>query len=254
MNRNNIESFLETVAGYSGGLREGNALAASLQRHEDNMVVWIISLAAGAVIALPPLWSFISDGQSIPRWTLGLSLGPFVLATLAGIAYRLILAKIMEADRLFAFDKIHALEALRFRGFKGAEGINQLLQEVQAIMDDKPDSIARLKRTLDEFQRYGRWLCYWPYILFGVGVIGVAAIIVAGRSPGSSSTAPAWWFQFSGLGLNFLGALGVVSAQRTAPHGVQGNTVLLRSRELWWAGLILLVAGFALQVVALFIP
>ena len=57
---------------------------------------------------------------------------------------------------------------------------------------------------------------------------------------------------FFGLALGFLGALFIVVSQRTAEP--QGDTVLLRSRALWIAGLVLLVAGFFLQGGAFFIP
>lgn len=181
MSEETSERFLKTVAGYVKAFREGRELAHSLQRHEDVMIVWIIGLATGAVIALPALLNYIIDPKSISRLTLSLLLGPFVLAVIAGIAYRLVLANIMEADALFAFKKIHALESLRFSQFEATQKLDEPIKEVLAIMDDKPDTLARLKMNLDKYQRCGNRLRYWAYILFGIGVFGAATIAIFAR-------------------------------------------------------------------------
>lgn len=178
MSEERVEQLLRTVHGYAGGLREARALIDSRQQHEDKMVVWIIGLAAGAVIGL---LAYIIDVKSAARWALALSLGPFVLAVVAGVAYRLVLAEVMEKDMLYAFKKIGALEALKFKALKGAEGLDQLGQEVFAIMDDKPGTLPQLKCNLDKFQRCANRLRLWPYALFAVGVVIVPVIAVCLR-------------------------------------------------------------------------
>ncbi len=178
MNGKKLEQFLESVAGCVKAVREGREIIHSLQRHEDSMIVWIIGLATGAVIALSALLNYVIDPKSISRLTLSLLLGPFVLAVIAGIIYRLVLANIMEADALFAFKKIHSLESLKFRQFEPTEKLDEPIKEVLAIMDDKPDTLARLKMNLDNYQQYGNRLRYWPYTLFGIGVVGAAIIAI----------------------------------------------------------------------------
>ncbi|KRT70500.1 MAG: hypothetical protein XU15_C0004G0076 [candidate division NC10 bacterium CSP1-5] len=178
MSEDRVEKFLTTAEAYSRALREGWEHIGSLQQHEDKMVVWIIGLAAGAVIAL---LAYIIDVNRTPQWALLLSLGPFVLAVVAGVAYRLVLAEVMERDMLFAAKKVHALEALKFRTFEGAEGSDQLAREVLAIMDDKPDTLAKLKYRLDRIQRVANRLRFMPYTLFALGVVIAPVISVCLR-------------------------------------------------------------------------
>ncbi len=168
MSEERVEQMLRTVDGIARGLREGRALMGSLQHHEDNMVVWIIGLSAGAVIGL---LAYIIDVKSAPQWALVLSLGPFVLAVVAGVAYRLVLAEVMEKDVLFAFKKVHSLEALKFRTFEGAQGLDQVGGEVLEILDNKGDTLADLKCDLDKVQGWANGLRILPYILFALGVV-----------------------------------------------------------------------------------
>ncbi len=175
MNEDRVEKFLRTAEAYAGALREGWAHIGLLQQHEDKMVVWIIGLAAGAVIAL---LAYVIDVKSAPEWALALLLGPFVLAVVAGVAYRLVLAVVMERDLLFALKKVHALEALKFRTFEGGQGLDHLGREVLAIMDDKPDTLAKLKCRLDRIQRVANRLRFLPYTLFALGVVIAPVIAV----------------------------------------------------------------------------
>lgn len=180
-NEDRVDRLLETVSDYARGLREGLTLADSLQRHEDSIVVWIIGLAAGAVIALPAGLSYVVQTKHFPRWALALSILPFVLAVLAGVAHRLILAAMMEKDKLYAFAKIHSLEVLRFGRFAGEQGAKKLVEEVLGIMDDKPNDIAQLKIGRDRLQWWANRLLYCPPILFGLGVLVVAFIVISLR-------------------------------------------------------------------------
>jgi len=69
----------------------------------------------------------------------------------------------------------------------------------------------------------------------------------------------AWWLQFYGLVAGFSGALLLVVAQGPGERGSgferRGGSVaeflVLRYPRTWWAGLMLLCAGFALQLGAL---
>lgn len=69
----------------------------------------------------------------------------------------------------------------------------------------------------------------------------------------------AWGLQFSGLVAGFVGALLLVVAQGPGERGSgferkRGRVaafLVLRYPRIWWAGLILLCAGFALQLGAL---
>ena len=178
MSEDRVEKFLRTAEAYAGALREGSAHIGLLQQHEDKMVVWIIGLAAGAVIAL---LAYIIDVKSAGQWALALLLGPFVLAVVAGVAYRLVLAEVIERNMLFALGKIHAIEALKFRTFEGVQGLDHLGQEVLAIMDDKPDTLAKLKCRLDRIQLVANRLRFLPYTLFAVGVVITPFIAVCLR-------------------------------------------------------------------------
>jgi hypothetical protein len=177
-NEDRINRLLETISEYARGLREGHALADSLQRHEDSIAVWIIGLAAGAIIALPAGLSYVVQIKHIPRWALALSILPFVLAVLTGVGHRLILAAMMEKDKLYAFAKIHALEVLRFRRFAGEPGVKKLVEEVLGIMDNKPNDIAELKIGLDGLRWWAIRLMYCSPILFGLGIVIVAFIVI----------------------------------------------------------------------------
>lgn len=254
MNGNNIGELLEAVAGYTRGLREGAALARSSQRHADNMVLWIISLSSGAVIALPATLSFFLSLKTLPGWVLGLLLGPFVLAVLVGIAFRLFLAKLMSADDKYSFAMIHALEALKLRGFEGQDGLEQLRQEVLAIVERRDADIARLKADVDRLDRSWGWLAYWPYIFFAVGVVGAATSAVGAPSGTSVTAGRGQWCLLIGLLLGLAGTLAVAWAQRPAANGVHGTIVFLQNRWLLHTGLIVLASGFAMQIVALWIP
>ena len=170
-----VEKFLRTAEAYAGALREDWAHIGLLQQHEDKMVVWIIGLAAGAVIAL---LAYIIDVKSATEWSLSLLLGPFVLAVVTGVAYRLVLVEVMERDMLFALKKVHALEVLKFRTFEGTQELDHLGQEVLAIMDDKPDTLAKLKCRLDRIQRVANRLRFLPYTLFALGVVIAPVIAV----------------------------------------------------------------------------
>lgn len=176
MNGERIEQFLETVTGYVEGLRDARAISESLWRHEDNMVVWIIGLAAGAVITVPPLLSQLINVQHLPRWALGLSLAPFVLAIPTGIVYRLVLAGHMKKNALFGFKKIHALEALRFRRFEAGQGLKQLGEKALAIVNDEPESIQGLKQAVEKSRPHVSRLKCGLYSLFLLGVLGVAIV------------------------------------------------------------------------------
>ena len=178
MSEARIERFLRTAEAYAGSLREGRAQIGLLQQHEDKMVVWIIGLSAGTVIAL---LAYVIDVKSADQWALALLLGPFVLAVVAGVAYRLVLTEVVERDMLFALRKVHALESLKLRTFEGAQGLDQLGGEILAIMDDKPDSLAKLKCRLDRIQLVANRLRFLPYTLFAVGVVITPFIAVCLR-------------------------------------------------------------------------
>ena len=175
MSEEKVEEFLKTADAFARVLREGREHIGSLQQHEDKMVVWIIGLAAGAVIAL---LAYVIDVKSAPQWALLLSLVPFVLAVVAGVAYRLVVKEVMERDILFGMMKVVAFEALRLKTFEGAQGSYQLGREVLEIMDDKPDNLAKLKCRLDRMQRVANLLRFWPYSLFAVGVVVAPFIAV----------------------------------------------------------------------------
>jgi hypothetical protein len=170
--------LLEIIADYCQALREAHSHADALLRHEDSMAVWISGLAAGAVVALPAALSQILDVKHLLWWGLALSFLPFVLATLTGIAYRLSLAEIMEKDKLFAVAKIHDVEMLRFRELSEESDFKILEQEFFSIMDDKPADLAKLDDKVKKLQKFANYLRFFPYILFGLGVIGVAIIAI----------------------------------------------------------------------------
>lgn len=170
--------LLEIIADYCQALREGHSHADAIVRHEDNMAGWIIGLAAGAVVALPAALGQILDVKHLPWWGLALSFLPFILAALTGIAHRLILAEIMEKDKLFAFAKIHDVEMLRFRKPSEESDFKILEQEFFSIMDDKPANLAELDDKVKKLQKCANRLRLFPYILFWLGVIGVAIIAI----------------------------------------------------------------------------
>jgi hypothetical protein len=72
----------------------------------------------------------------------------------------------------------------------------------------------------------------------------------------------AWWLQFFGLVAGFAGAVLLVVAQQPGERGSgfereDGSVaefVALRYPRTWWAGLVLLCVGFAIQALALFRP
>jgi len=169
-----VKLFLDTLDGYAKGLREGMALADASQRHEDNMAVWIIGLATGAVIAIPSLLS-----QVVPQWGIGVSIVPFVLAILLGIVHRLLLAELMTHDDYFGLYKIHKVEALRLRDFEGEAGADLARIELLNIMDDKSGELGERKQTVDNLNWWIRWIRFLPYSLFGFGVLVTAIITVS---------------------------------------------------------------------------
>ncbi len=167
-----VKLFLDTLEGYAKGLREAMALTDASQHHEDNMAVWIIGLATGAVIAIP---SF----QVVPKWGIGVSIVPFVLAILSGIVHRLLLAELMTHDDYFGVYKIHKVEALRLRNFEGEGGADPARVELLNIMDNKSGQLGKMKQTVDNLDWWIRWIRFIPYILFGFGVIVTAIITVS---------------------------------------------------------------------------
>ena len=169
-----VKLFLDTLEGYAKGLREGIALADASQRHEDNMVVWIIALATGAVIAIPSLLS-----QVVPQWGIGVSIAPFVLAILLGIVHRLLLAELMTHDDYFGLDKIHKVEVLRLRNFGSKEDTDAARIDLLNIMDNKPEGLAKRKQTVEDLDWWIKRLRFLPYGLFGFGVIVTAIIAVS---------------------------------------------------------------------------
>ena len=169
-----VKLFLDTLDGYVKGLREAMAVADASQRHEDNMVVWIIGLATGAVIAIPSLLS-----QVVPQWGIGISIAPFVLAILLAIVHRLLLAELMTHDDYFGFDKIHKVEVLRFRDFGHEGGADPAREELLSIMGNEPEGLAKRKQTVDNLAWWVQRLRFFPYILFGFGVIVTAIITVS---------------------------------------------------------------------------
>ena len=169
-----VKLFLDTLDGYAKGLREGMALADASQRHEDNMAIWIIGLATGAVIAIP---SFLS--QVVPQWGIGVSIVPFVLAILLGIVHRLLLAELMIHDDYFGLDKIHKVEVLRLRDFGREGGADPAREELLSIMGNEPEGLAKRKQTVDNLAWWIQGFRFFPYILFGFGVIVTAIITVS---------------------------------------------------------------------------
>ena len=174
MIRPDVELFLDTLDAVVKGLREAMVLCDTSQHHEDNMVVWIIGLATGAVIAIPSLLS-----QVVPQWGIGASIVPFVLAILSGIAHRLLLAELMTYDDYFGFDKIHKVEVLRLRDFGSKEDTDAARIDLLNIMDNKPEGLAKRKQTVDDLDWWIKRLRFLPYILFGLGVLVTAIIAVS---------------------------------------------------------------------------
>jgi len=70
----------------------------------------------------------------------------------------------------------------------------------------------------------------------------------------------AWWLQAGGLTSGFVGALLLVVSQQAVPGDTAGQQagssfmpfVVVRHRRAWWVGLVVLCAGFLLQLLALF--
>lgn len=175
-----IERFLNTADGYVRSLREGMALADASQRHEDNMAVWIIGLATGALIAIPSLLS-----QVVPQWGIGVSIVPFIFAIILGIVYRLLLAELMTHDDYFGFLKIHKVEALKLSEFDDEKGVDEALKELLNILNDKGGELGKRKQTVDNLNWWIRWMRFLPYGLFGLGVV-VTAIIAVFYSKGGA--------------------------------------------------------------------
>lgn len=169
-----VKLLLDTLDAHLRGLREAMVLCDASQRHEDNMVVWIIGLATGAVIAIPSLM-----GQVVPRWAIAVSIAPFVLAVLSGVVHRLLLAALMTHDDYFGLDKILKVEALRLRAFGSKEDTDAARIELLSIMDSKPPGLAKRKQTVDVLNWWTKRLSFLPYILFGIGVLVTAIIAVS---------------------------------------------------------------------------
>ncbi len=178
MSGNNVEKFWQKVAYYTEGIRDGSKRANVLQRHDDAMAVWIIGLAAAAVIAVPAVLNYIVDIKTLSRWMLAFSLGPFALAVLIGIRYRWILAELMDADQKFAFLKIQILETFKLNKFDDVKKLDRLENEFEDILDDKVYGLPDERKNTVKWQRRAKRLRRWMYILFGVGVVITALIAI----------------------------------------------------------------------------
>lgn len=171
-----IKLFVGLADAYVRALREGMSHVDSLQRHEDNMLVWIIGLATGAVITVPAVLNRAANLPPLPPWMIGLSVGLYAFAILFGVAYRLLLAELMTHDNYFGVGRIHAVEALKFKRFEKVSDVDQARVDFLAIMNNKTDHIAKLKEKADRLSNYATRLRYFPYILFALGSVGTTII------------------------------------------------------------------------------
>jgi hypothetical protein len=137
MDEEKMKRALDTVDCLARNLREGWKTVADQQRHQDSMVVWIVGLASAAVVGLPPMYNYVQDLKSAPRWVLAFPIVFFVLAVLSGIVVRLLLEKLMQDDALAASMKIVGWEALRFKHSEDEEGRKRLLNEALEILEDR---------------------------------------------------------------------------------------------------------------------
>ncbi len=85
----------------------------------------------------------------------------------------------MTHDDYFGFDKIHKVEVLRFRDFGHEGGADPAREELLSIMGNEPEGLAKRKQTVDNLAWWVQRLRFFPYILFGFGVIVTAIITVS---------------------------------------------------------------------------
>ena len=178
MDEDKMKRALDTVDSLAGSMREGLKTVADQQRHQDSMVVWIVGLASAAVVSLPPMYNYVLDLRSAPRWVLGIPIGFFVLAVLSGVVVRLLLEKLMQEDALAAYMKVIGWESLRFKHPEDEEGRKRLLKDAREILEDRDPNISKQKEKVAKISRWMKWLERLPFVFFALGVFFAATFVI----------------------------------------------------------------------------
>jgi hypothetical protein len=178
MDEEKMKRAMETVDCLSRSMRDGWKTAADQQRHQDSMVVWIVGLASAAVVSLPPMYNYVQDMKSAPRWVLGIPIGFFVLTVILGIVVRLRLERLIQEDGILATMKIVGWETLRFKHSEGEEGRKDVLRDAQAILDDRDPGISTQKQKLAKISRSLDRLERLPFVFFALGVLSAALFAI----------------------------------------------------------------------------
>ncbi|MCX5733261.1 MAG: hypothetical protein NTW68_02900 [candidate division NC10 bacterium] len=189
MDEARIKRALDMIDSMARGVTEGQKATGNQQQHRDSMVVWIVGLAAAAVVGLPPMYNYILDLKNAPGWVLGIPIGFFVLAVFFGIGVRLLLSKLMQAEMLHAQMKVIGWGALRFKYPENEEGLMGLLKDAHRILlDQEPELSAQKKMG----ERTACWIGrfeHLPFVFFALAVLFAAAFAIC---PPSKCIALPW--------------------------------------------------------------
>lgn len=157
---------------YVSGLREGARNALDSQRHMDNMVTWAIAIAAAGIAGVVNLNLALHSCAPSSDILLG-GLPLFVIIVL-GVAARLSVYELIDADRLYAFAKANVMESLQFE-----RDPETLITQALNVMKDQDDEkqLAPLRAKVNSWQSRASKLYWWTYCWVGLGAFWILCLL-----------------------------------------------------------------------------
>lgn len=160
-----VQRFLEAARNATAHLRSAGDLSQRANEHEDSIVMWCVSLAAGGLLYLALSERF----RDMPQSILPLALLPWVLTVILGVTGRVLLAHLMVRDRAFGLGRIWrvTMEPLR----RPIDMDRQIATE-DAVLQEQDISLNRLTKCTTAFS-------FATMASLGIGVLTVLWLFFA---------------------------------------------------------------------------
>jgi hypothetical protein len=154
--------------------REAREVAQRTNRHEDTMIVWTVSLAAGAILLTFQAPERYTAG--LQGWRFALVLSPWVASVALGVVARFLIARFLRINERRGYDTAAKMVMLPFTSPRlTVESYSKTMSQVLSGKDEKLERLGRIAGHLATASAYA--------FLLGVIVVSlVFSLTSAGKS------------------------------------------------------------------------
>lgn len=172
--------WLRVVDDFEQGWRDAVTRAASSYDHQDAVTTWLVSLSAGAILAVGPALSVVVQLTNVLRPALVPMFGALTAAVVAGIAHRFCLWRARLVHDLYVVAQQTQVSGLRIRLWdRPAFDPNHVFS---TLVSQRHPEVAK---TLRRAKRWDLGVAVCSALLYAglVGGLGVAAGLVMAMAP-----------------------------------------------------------------------